>query len=162
MGVNGAYYASARDVNEQWPGLIEKAYAQWKGGYQKIGQGGFASDLFQALSGKEADWSDVKDFTADELFKKIKTSVSHHKPVAAGTFGEHDKRVSYTNTGVHGDHFYTVLGAVEEGGKKYIQLRNPWGSSEPGDGKLDGKDDGIFKLPVADFMKMYENIEFGG
>lgn len=156
-GGGTAKYAKARDKNELWPTVLEKAYAKWKGGYEKIGNGGSASDVFAALSGKEPDWGTVKEYQPDALFSQIKDATSEHKPVAAGTFG--DEQFSYTNTGLYGNHFYTVLGTSEENGTKYVQLRNPWGSSEPGS---DGKDDGIFKLPLADFMKLYDNIEFGG
>ena len=159
MGGRGAQYASARDSKELWPGLLEKAYAKWKGGYEKVGNGGSASDLFQALSGKTATWSDVRDVKPEVLFKRIQTATAGHRPVAAGTFAEDSPKANYTNTGVHGDHFYTVLGATEENGTKFVELRNPWGFSEPSG---DGKDDGIFKLPLGDFMKLYENIEFGG
>ncbi len=159
MGSRGAQYASARDSKELWPGLLEKAYAKWKGGYEKVGNGGSASDLFQSLSGKTASWNDVRDVKPDALFKKIQTATAAHRPVAAGTFAEDSPKANYTNTGVHGDHFYTVLGATEENGAKFVELRNPWGFSEPAG---DGKDDGIFKLPLGDFMKLYENIEFGG
>lgn len=159
MGGRGAQYASARDSKELWPGLLEKAYAKWKGGFEKVGNGGSASDLFQALSGKTATWSDVRDVKPEVLFKRIQTATAGHRPVAAGTFAEDSPKANYTNTGVHGDHFYTVLGATEENGAKFVELRNPWGFSEPSG---DGKDDGIFKLPLGDFMKLYENIEFGG
>jgi hypothetical protein len=159
MGSRGPQYASARDSKELWPGLLEKAYAKWKGGYEKVGNGGSASDLFQALSGKQADWATITDLKPDALFKKIQTQTAAHHPVAAGTYAEDSPKANYTNTGVHGDHFYTVLGATEENGKKYVQLRNPWGFSEPAN---NGPDDGIFKLPLADFVKLYENIEFGG
>ncbi len=155
----GAKYASARDKNELWPGLLEKAYAKWKGGYERIGNGGNASDLFEAVSGKASNWGDVRDFKADTLFKKIQTTTASHKPVAAGTWGDSSPNANFSGTGVHGDHFYTVLGAGEENGQKYVTLRNPWGESEGGN---DGKDDGIFKLPFNDFLKLYENIEFGG
>jgi hypothetical protein len=159
MGSRGPQYASARDSKELWPGLLEKAYAKWKGGYDKVGNGGTACDLFQAITGKPATDETISDSKPDALFKKIGTAVAAHKPVAAGTYAEDDPNVHYTNTGVHGDHFYTVLGTSEEGGQKYVQLRNPWGFSEPAN---NGPDDGIFKLPLADFMKLYENIEFGG
>ena len=42
MGGSGAQYASARDSKELWPGLLEKAYAKWKGGSEKVGNGGSA------------------------------------------------------------------------------------------------------------------------
>ncbi len=155
----GREYGMAREKNELWVPLMEKAFAKWKGGYERIGAGGSASDIFDALSGKASRWDEVKDVKPDTLYKQIQTATAHHQPIAAGTFSEDDKNVHYDGTGVHGDHFYTVLGASEEGGVKYVQLRNPWGESEPGN---DGKDDGIFKLPLADFTKLYENIEFGG
>jgi hypothetical protein len=59
---------------------------------------------------------------------------------------------------VYAWHVYTVLGAVEEGGAKYVQLRNPWGSSEPG---ADGKNDGIFKMKLEDFTKLYQGVDIG-
>ncbi len=155
----GREYGIARDRGELWVPLMEKAFAKWKGGYERIGAGGSASEVFEALSGKASSWDEIKDVKPDALFKRIQVATGKHKPVAAGTFAEDAKNVSYTNTGVHGDHFYTVLGATEENGAKYVQLRNPWGESEAGN---DGKDDGIFKLPLADFVKLYENIEFGG
>jgi Calpain family cysteine protease len=159
MGKSGPQYAAARDTKELWPGLIEKAYAKWKGGYEKIGNGGNASDLFECLSGKKATGFGVTDYKPDVLFTKLTQAVKAHRPVAAGTFAEDAPNVNYTNTGVHGDHFYTVLATSVEAGTKYVQLRNPWGFSEP---TGDGKDDGIFKLPLADFVKLYENVELGG
>ena len=38
---------------------------------------------------------------------------------------------------------------------KYVQLRNPWGESEPAG---DGKDDGIFYLPMDKFQKLYQTL----
>ena len=40
-----------------------------------------------------------------------------------------------------------------------MQLRNPWGDTEP---KNNGKNDGIFKLELSEFMKMYANVEING
>ena len=37
----------------------------------------------------------------------------------------------FANTGVYGDHTYTVLDAYEKNGVKYVKVRNPWGESEP-------------------------------
>lgn len=154
-----AMYLSGRDSKELWPGLIEKAYAKWKGGYERVGNGGSASDLFMSISGRAADWGELKDYKPDALWKKIKSTTDKHHPVAAGTFADNDPRAHYEGTGVHGDHFYSVLGASEENGTKYVTLRNPWGFDEP---TGNGADDGVFKLPMTDFMKLYENIEFGG
>jgi hypothetical protein len=152
------YYAHARERTELWPGLIEKAYAQWKGGYEAIGNGGSPGGMMTSLTGKQSTYSSNSTATADQLFDHIKRNASSSMPMTATTYGE-DKEALYTNTGVHANHAYTVLGTSEENGTKYVQLRNPWGFSEGGN---DGKDDGIFKLPLTDFVKLYQGTDFGG
>lgn len=153
-----AYYAHGRDSKELWPGVIEKAYAQWKGGYEAIGNGGDPGGMMAALTGKQATYTANASLTADQVYEKIKAQATASRPMTAATFGE-DQGAKYTNTGVHASHAYTVLGAGEENGKKYVELRNPWGFSEAGN---DGKDDGIFKLPLQDFINLYQGTSFGG
>lgn len=151
-------YAKARDGNEEWVTVLEKAYAQWKGGYEAIGNGGRSGDVFEALTGKRANWTSTTYTPADRIYSSISTAIAAHKPVTAGTFGK-DSGVDYTGTGVYAWHAYTVLGASEDNGTKYLQLRNPWGNTEPGS---DGKDDGIFKMKLDDFMKLYNSVYLGG
>jgi hypothetical protein len=150
-------YAKARDGNEQWVTVLEKAYAQWKGGYEAIGNGGRAGDVFEALSGKRSTWTSTTYTPADRIYQSISTAVAAKRPVTAGTFGK-DSGVDYSGTGVYAWHAYTVLGASEDQGTKYVQLRNPWGNTEPGS---DGKDDGIFKMKLDDFMKLYSTVYLG-
>ncbi len=152
------YYAHAREGTELWPALIEKAYAQWKGGYDAVGNGGSPGDMMASLTGKPASYEANSTTTAEALYTRIKTQASAAHPMTASTYGE-DQAALYTNTGVHANHAYTVLGAGEENGQKYVQVRNPWGNGEAGQ---DGKDDGLFKLPVADFQKLYQGVDFGG
>ncbi|MBL8933728.1 MAG: hypothetical protein JNM69_04195 [Archangium sp.] len=149
-------YAKSRTGNEMWVGLLEKAYAQWKGGYEAIGNGGQASAVMTALTGKSTSWSSSTG-SLDALYTNVKRGAEGHKPMAAPTHGK-DSGVDYNGTGVYAWHMYTVLGAVEEGGQKYIQLRNPWGSHEHGS---DGKDDGIFKMKLEDFGKLYQGVNIG-
>lgn len=40
-----------------------------------------------------------------------------------------------------------------------VVCRNPWGSTEPGD---DGKDDGIFELPLTMALRCFASIDIGG
>ena len=42
--------------------------------------------------------------------------------------------------------------AVAVGQRMIVVLRNPWGNGEPG---ADGKDDGVFEMPLADFQRNY-------
>jgi hypothetical protein len=41
----------------------------------------------------------------------------------------------------------------------HVQLRNPWGDSEPASY---GRDDGSFKMELGEFTKMYANVEING
>ena len=138
-----------------WFAILEKAYAQLKGSYDTIGDGGIPGDVMTSLTGKPAGYWNTKDAASNALFDKIKQGGTGHRPMTAITWGEKDN-VNYTGTGVHAWHTYSVLGAVEENGVKYVQLRNPWGESEPVPG--DGKNDGIFFLKLDDFMKLYETV----
>ena len=156
-GASVGKYAKARDKSELWVGVMEKAYAQWKGGYEAIGNGGHASAVLTAVTGKATTSSNTSSTPANQLFKSIQTATTAHKPVTAGTHGK-DSGVDYNGTGVYAWHVYSVMGAVDEGGQKFVQLRNPWGSSEHGS---DGKDDGIFKMKLEDFTKLYSNVAFG-
>jgi hypothetical protein len=59
------------------------------------------------------------------------------------------------------DHAYTILGVTEEGGQKYVQLRNPYGSLQPAKWG-DGHNDGVFKLPLNEFAALYTRVYVGG
>ncbi len=144
---------------EEWgPSLIEKAYAKWHGTYDKIGNGGWAGDVLQAMTGATATYKPISRMSDSSLQFGIQDAVEDKRAVVAGTFGE-DDGVDYSGTGVYAWHAYSVLGAEERDGVLYIKLRNPWGSSEPAG---NGPDDGIFDLDVATFRKLYQGITFGG
>src|SRR6185312_15009026 len=98
--------------------------------------------------------SDRSSQSSDHLFAAVKHAIDGHIPMSAGTYGD-DQDAMYTNTGVYADHSYSVVGYKDEGGVKYVQLRNPWGESEPSG---DGKDDGIFYLPMDKFQKLYQTL----
>lgn len=142
---------------ELWFPLMEKAYAVWKGGsegYNGIGNGGLSSDIFEAITGKRGVDTSISYQSPDHLFSAVKHAIDAHLPISAGTYGD-DQEAKYTNTGVYADHSYSVVGYKEEGGVKYVQLRNPWGESEPSG---DGKNDGIFYLPLDKFMSLYQTL----
>jgi len=158
--MGSARYGKSRDKSELWVGVLEKAYAQWKGGYEAIGNGGNSGAVFTALTGKPSNYYPTSTNSADAVFTTLSRATSSGKPVTAGTFGE-DQAAMYTGTGLYAWHAYTVLSTSTENGTKMVELRNPWGSHDGGTVK-DGKDDGIFKLPLADFMKLYQSVNVGG
>ncbi len=140
---------------ELWYPLVEKAYAQWKGSYDTIGDGGSAGEVMSEVLGRPSSWGGFISAGAEErLFGRMKTDLERGLPVAAGTHGKHRAEL-YTNTGVYSNHAYSVLGVEEKDGQRFVTLRNPWGQSEYGH---DGKNDGVFSLPMAEFTKLFANL----
>jgi hypothetical protein len=139
---------------ELWFAILEKAYAQWKGdSYDAIGNGGMVSQVFTDILGVSArsHWMGG----ADNAWATITKAIDDKRPIGAGTHG-HDQDAIYANTGVYSNHAYSILAYKEVDGVKHVQLRNPWGESEPSPG--DGKNDGIFWLKLDDFIKLYATI----
>lgn len=145
-------YAAARETKELWPQIFEKAYAQWKGGYDAI-EGGMSATALEALTGQKTDWLPVTTASNPaDTFKKISDAVKSGGAVVALS-----KSWEPGVQGVVADHAYTLLGVSEKNGQKMVQLRNPWGEREPGH---DGRDDGIFELPIEKFLTAYAAVEF--
>ena len=151
----GMRYGKGTDRTELWVPLLEKAYAQWKGGYEAIGNGGSAGNVMAALTGRRAGYDSLSPSRNEqEIFTKIKDTLAAGKGVAAGTHGE-DQEAMYTGTGIYAHHAYSITGTSEENGTRYVHLRNPWGEVEPSG---NGPDDGNFKLPMKDFLKLYSSL----
>ena len=142
---------------ELWFPLVEKAYAQWKGSYNDIGNGGHVSDVFEACMGVETSMLGVSSTGADRVWAQVTKNVDAKKPIGAGTYGEAEE-ARYTNSGVYADHAYTVMGYEKSGTDRFVILRNPWGESEPAG---NGANDGIFKLKLEDFTKLYQGVDIG-
>ncbi|GMU61976.1 MAG: hypothetical protein AMXMBFR34_37390 [Myxococcaceae bacterium] len=146
--------STAPDKMELWFPLIEKAYAQWKGSYDTIGNGGVAGQVMSEVMGKTYSYENLSGTNTDRLYERIKKAAENNQPMAAGTYGTEDA-AKYTNTGVYAHHAYSVVGAEEENGVKYVKLRNPWGQSEHG---YDGKNDGFFRIEISKFTELYRAI----
>ncbi len=142
---------------ELWFPLVEKAYAQWKGSYNAIGNGGLSSEVFEEVLGRAGQDMSISEGRAEAVWNTLKAAVDRKSPVSAGTYGESDE-ARYTNTGVYADHSYSVFGYEVKNGEKYVILRNPWGESEPYPG--DGKNDGIFSLKLKDFTHLYQTLMY--
>lgn len=166
----GILYARGTDRSELWPAILEKGYAQWRGGYDDIGEGGNSGDALRALTGRGVTYTAANGDT-DALYDTLRAGADGDHPMVAGTYGE-EKEKKYTDSGISTWHAYTVLDASEgEDGQRYVTLRNPWGSTEfnadyetdvdwDGDGTLDG-DDGIFRMTIEDFQRYYQGVHVG-
>ncbi|MBL8956115.1 MAG: hypothetical protein JNK82_35405 [Myxococcaceae bacterium] len=141
---------------ELWFPLVEKAYAQWKGSYETIGNGGMASDVMQDVMGKDGRDMWISEGNQAQVWTTLKRALDGKQPVAAGTYGE-TQAARYTNTGVYANHAYSVVGYEEVNGEKFVQLRNPWGESEPAG---NGPNDGVFKLKLAEFSRLYQTLMY--
>ena len=144
---------------EMWFPLLEKAYASWKGGtgpgggFNSIGNGGSSADVFEDFTGAQGRSINAAG-NADTVWKTITSSIDGHKPISAGTHDDGGP-VNYTNTGVYGDHSYSIMGYETAGTERFVVLRNPWGESEPAG---NGANDGVFKLKLSEFQKLYDNV----
>ena len=106
--------------------------------------------------GVEASSLSINFTSADKIWAQVTKNVDAKKPIGAGTYGE-DQEAKYTNTGVYANHAYSVLGYEKVGNDKFVIVRNPWGESEPAG---NGPNDGIFKLKLEDFTKLYQSLYF--
>lgn len=147
---------AATDKLELWYPIIEKAYAQWKGGYEAIGNGGVSGQVMSEVLGARDQYSSISDFNKDRIYSQIKDGAEKGYPMTAGTYGTEDAE-RYTNTGVYANHAYSVLGVEEKDGVKHVKLRNPWGQSEP---YGDGVNDGFFSMPLDKFAHLYQNFSY--
>mgnify|MGYP000352284962 CR=1 FL=1 len=154
---NRSNYGHARVKEELWISVLEKAYAQLRGGYDAVGNGGHPGHIFSTVLGQQHTWYTIEQEQPDELFAALVDATRSRRPMASETHGK-DSGVSYNGTGLHAWHSYSVLGAVEEEGKRFVLMRNPWGNSEPGN---DGKNDGSFKIPFEEFMKQFSVVTVG-
>lgn len=148
-------YAKGADRSELWVGLLEKAYAQWKGGYESVGNGGSPGAVMGALLGRSEQYTNMYEgMDTSRVFTQLQEAFASGKAVVAATHGK-DRSDLYNGSGMYAWHAYSVLGVSEEGGQQYVELRNPWGRSEPSG---NGADDGVFRLTVEDFAKYYAGM----
>ena len=80
------------DPNNQamWPAIIEKAYAQWKGGYEAIGGGGNSARTMQAFTGVRSVSAAMP--AADKVVPMFEAWQAENKAVVCGTQDWKDQR----------------------------------------------------------------------
>lgn len=157
----------ARIGSDQWTAILEKAYAQFVGGYDVLDAYSTrtkhltAGDVFEAIYGTPATASLIAEdgktsllaLGVDDLWKRVTAAADAKKPMVFVTFPKENAGARYATSGIHASHNYSVLG-YERGpnGERYVILRNPWGQSEP---QGDGVDDGIFKMNVENVPRQF-------
>jgi hypothetical protein len=94
-------------------------------------------------------------FSPKKVGGLLSDAFAQGKPVTAATSPLNDKQGS--RVGGQG-HAYAVIGYDEK--SQTVTLRNPWGKGEKAD--VDGKDDGLFQMPMAEFQSSFSFMNIGG
>lgn len=110
---------------ELWPAMIEKAYAQHRGGYKEIESGGHCATVFSFISGAPTETHEVVRLSPRHMAQRIATALQSGYPVCVGTRKEVGRLGAETD--VVGLHAY-VIWRLEGGG---VRLYNPWGTKHP-------------------------------
>lgn len=154
-----------KSQRELWPGIIEKAYAQWKGGYDDIGEGGYSGDVMTAITGESSSSKTLSTMKPDALWDQLRKAIDAGEPVTCGTHGKDavdndpEMKKKYDEAKVYAWHAYTVMSYREkkEGAttERYVTVRNPWGKANGG---TTYSDKGIFELKFDLWKTVYSSI----
>ncbi|HYV47439.1 MAG TPA: C2 family cysteine protease [Myxococcaceae bacterium] len=128
---------------ELWPLLMEKAFAQSKGSYNAIGNGGNPGDAMAMLTGKDSSEKSAKDVSLDQLSQALASG----NAVTATSLENGKGKQPYDNGQLHSYHVYMVTGVDKQA--QTVTLRNPWGT---------WTNDVV--LPIADFNKYMSAVDF--
>ena len=139
---NGYIYARSSESGEIWPAVYEKAYAKWRTNhsgdtpsYPPIA-GGDPVGAAAQLTGLKPYYYGTKSLSGDEIWTKVRENSISRKtfnPMVAWTYSSGDKspdKVNYNNAQIAANHAYSILGWDYQDKKKYVVLRNPWGTYE--------------------------------
>lgn len=116
----------ARGRTELWVRLVEKAYALLMGSYAAIGNGGFAADALETLTGERFTERVLDDDSKERIIEMVEDGI----PVTVSTntdkfrnLSAEDRRFANENS-IVGGHAYSVVSADNS----RIRIRNPWGT----------------------------------
>ncbi len=108
---------------EVWPLVVEKAFAQYVGGYSKLNRGSTSDISMALLTGKPAESIPLGRYSSERLASDLAAG----KLVVLETKG----RFSHADIDdLYAKHAYSVTGAGTRDGKMFVTLRNPWGRDE--------------------------------
>jgi len=139
--------------SEIWPLVVEKAYAEVRGGYDRIGCGGTVYGAMTALTGTfpqhdEPGW--LFGYTSKDLLRDLAAG----KTIVLSTPKEDELTASRTrfpaeSSDIAEDHAYAVLGTTTaEGGNVMVRLYNPWGKE--------------FSIPLNHLSKWFCGVDVSG
>ncbi|KAJ6580633.1 hypothetical protein B0H19DRAFT_1111981 [Mycena capillaripes] len=180
-GTKTLYFARSGTDGETWVPLIEKAFAKLHGDYASL-SGGEACEAIEDLTGAVSSFIPSKDILDTDKFFTEELLKANTDRLFGCAFNALDGTRSgdweATIDGLHGNHAYSVLRAVEVKGKRFVVVRNPWGESEWTGPWSDGSkewtpewlavlpdlghsfgDDGQFVMEYKDFLASWSDID---
>lgn len=130
-------YARSLDTGEIWPAVMEKAYAKWRTAnttdfpnYPAISGGDPVMACAQLIRGTRT-YKGNSGTSADNLWSFVRSNSLSRRtinPMVAWTYSSQPAGTNYASARVVANHAYSVLGWDYFNNKKYIVLRNPWGT----------------------------------
>ena len=102
---------------ELWVSLVERAYAQWRGGYELAGAGGTAAAALEEITGIRSRILRPGSTDPGEIVDTIERELRAHSAIVAGTVADDAIAMRHGLIGAHG---YSVLSA----GSGQVLLRN--------------------------------------
>lgn len=129
-----------------WPALLEKAFAKWQGGYDKL-EGGGEHSVISAITGNPVRVRSLRTGLSSRNRQSINNAISAGQPVTAAS------KEKIPNGGGDAGEGETVLAnhvyVVEEIAPGEVTLRNPHDATVP------------VTVPLADFHRSFERICVG-
>ncbi len=153
-GVRPGRSASSPAAALWWP-VLEKAYAQFHGGYGFFQNGGTAHRALSVLLGQPPRHWEVRPKLADKLWDETRERLRSKLPVVMSTAGAASS-LRYRNTRIMPDHCYAVFGCFVTGDRRMIRLRNPWGEVSPAEYRASA--DGSFSIPWEMAVRLFEIV----
>jgi hypothetical protein len=147
-GTSNFLYARSSEAGEIWPAVYEKAYAKLltntNSDFPNIPATAFGDPVWATaqLTGGRRQYLWTSGMSADDIWNKVRGhSMSYRTfdPMTAWTYSSgaaSPDKIVYSDANLVANHAYSILGWEYHNGKKYIILRNPWGSVEATAGAL--------------------------
>ena len=179
----GFIYCRSSESGEIWPAVYEKAFAKWETGtttdHPDITATGWGDCIFATaqLNGGKRFYYGNSGLTGSQLWDLVRSNSMGKRtfnPMTCWTYGTAPAGLSYSDANIVGSHCYSVLGWDYYCGKKYIVLRNPWGSTEATVGTRSGvvamydiswwrpielaNPDGTFAIEADSFQQYFAGI----
>ncbi|MCP4867125.1 MAG: hypothetical protein GY898_00220 [Proteobacteria bacterium] len=143
-----------------WAPIIEKAYAQWKGGYEEIGGGGSPGGAMSEMAGVDVSYNSISSIRDDKtLTDAIKDNIANGKSMTAATKSKLGKtnESAFSGSGA-GPYTASLDNVVVE---RSVKITDKEGAApdvhDDGKGKLTagGKDAGTVDYKKAKFNLTY-------